>query len=415
MNEKSILDNFIENEKKYSFLPRKILNLAYSIILVTRNRAPYPAEKYFKNPLSWCFNSIVNQEVQPSEIVIVNDASFQPPVDFTDEMIGIFRKKCLIRKIKLIYRKNSKRKNVALARNIGVKLANYDTLLFLDDDTVARKKSSWGVLLFDWLKDQDPKTFVLNLPLNNRSSHPLILVPAKNIGSINESNLTVTSNLITRFPGEYLDPQKLINKEGIIKPLKLQNFQGGFFITDKRKFLSVGGFSDFGSPISYGEETALALKGLKMGYAVYYFPYNNLAGVHLSYGNPYGRQYFIGQDWLANRGGGDLTLNEMVKESIIERGNTGIRTSKEYYFYIKIRNLEIVFSQVRKDLAQKWIKKSYQSFVEKNDDLFLDKKGKIEDKKTRKKIWQYAVEHAKKKKCFSEKELLIKLKGSDEA
>lgn len=389
MTEKKVLQHFIDNEEKYSYLPKKIAKISYSFVIVTRNRCPFNQKELYKNPLYWCLESIINQKIMPKEIVLVNDASDLPPIDYTDNLITCFEKLVRNKKIDFIYHKNNKRQNCALARNTAVKYTTTRTLFFIDDDAIARIDSSLAIQLFEILKKKDKRCFILNVPINTRTSHPLILVSKDNLMKIDKIKLDITSNLITRYPLEYFKKPPIIQMENekIIKPIKMVNFQGGFFIADKKLFLKLGGFEDFGSPVSYGEETALAIDALINKYNIYYLPYNNLAGVHFSYGNQGGRQEYVGKDWLDNT---NFDIKRMVKESINPRLNTGIRTSKEFYYYIKIRNLAILLGKISKKLRLEWIKKSQKDFVETNIKTFQDNKGSVDDKKIREKIWQLA-------------------------
>lgn len=412
--ERQNLDFFIKHEKDFTFSPVKEMpKEEYSVIIVSRNRCPYPELEYLKNPLVWAAISVVEQKIKPKEFVLVNDCSSKPARDFTTENSKIISRMCKQKGISFIYKLNKKRENAAISRNLGANLASTEALLFMDDDAILRSETCFAIHLFSLLVESDPKFFILNLPLTTRTSHPLILVPKSEIGRIDETNLKITSGLITRFPKEYLPtpPKVRIGGFEVIEPIILQNFQAGSVMMKKSILKKLGGFQDYGSPIVYGEETGLALTAVKSGYTIYYFPYLNLSGIHFSYGNPSGRQEFLGNDFLESSKRKGLNLVNMVKESLPQRIHSGMRVQKEIYYYVKIRNFGIILDQYRSGLLDLWAQKSYDDFVASNEPTFQDNKGSITDREIRKKIWRAAINGAKNNSSLGEKELLNYLKG----
>lgn len=409
MEEKEkLLKHFIDHDSDYSFELKKNPDISYSTIMLTRNRSPFNQDKLDLNPLLWAAKSALNQKILPKEFILINDQSDQPPIDYTDLVVTEIGKICQQKEIKFVYQLNKTRQNAAISRNIGAKSAQNNILYFVDDDGILRPDCSYGIYLFSLLKKNDPKCFILNLPQNTRTSHPWILVDKNDVGKINEETLEITSSLITRYPKQYFaNPPKIkLDNQEFFEPLLMENFQGGNVIADKEFLLKLGGFPDYGSEISYGEETGLALRAIKNDYKIYYFPYNNLAGMHLSYGNPGGLQQFYGLDWLENE---KINLKKMVKESIVPRYGSGMRVEKEYYFYIKIRNFAILLEQYKKGLAEVWMKRSYNLFVQKNEKYFLDNKGIIEKKSMRNLIWQLA-KAAINSECLSREKFMSKIK-----
>lgn len=411
--EKKVLEYFVKNDTEYSYKAKSDLKIEYSSVIVSRNRCPYPLKESFKNPLIWCVDSVLEQDILPEELIIINDCSDKKPIDYTPEMEELIRSKCDAEKVKFVYICNKQRENAAIARNQGAKVAKNEIIHFIDDDCILRNSTSLGAILFKYVLAKDPQCFMLNLPQNTRVSHPTSITKASLMGKIEKGFLDLTSNLTNCYPQEYLEnaPTEKFEDEETVKPLAMQNFQGGNILVSKKKLLSLGGFPDYHSPISYGEETGLAIRGMKAGYHIYYFPYNNLASVHLTYGNSSGRILFYGKDWLENRVDGGLSLKQMVKESVRERYNTGMRVPRELYFYVKIRNFTILLEELKEGLGFKsWKKKSFTDFVLKNEVSFQDRKGSVDNSDTRKEIWQLAIEHAKGGDSFSGSELMEYIK-----
>ena len=92
-----------------------IYNIKFSIIVPV-----YNVEKYIKK----CINSILNQTYKNYEIIIINDGS-------TDKSKKILESYKNIDNIKII---NQTNKGLSVARNIGIKNASGDYLLFVDSD-----------------------------------------------------------------------------------------------------------------------------------------------------------------------------------------------------------------------------------------------------------------------------------------
>src|SRR3989344_2137859 len=408
--EQKVLNFFVENNSRYCFAPIGVGHKtpAYSCVVISRNRSPYPQKEYIKNPLIWCIDSILSQKILPEELIVINDHSDPEPADFTDKMAKIIKERCQEKRIDFIYKVNKTRKNAAIARNQGAQIAKNNIIHFVDDDCVLRNTTSLGLILFQYALKTDQKCFMLNLPQNTRVSHPASIVKSSLMGKIEKNSLNLTSNLTNCYPEEYvkLPPREKYGEMKVFKPIVMDNFQGGNILVLKDRMLEIGGFPDYRSPISYGEETGLAIRGLKAGYHIYYFPYINLASVHLTYGNSSGRLQFYGYDWLKKRTDDGLSLKQMVKESIKERFYTGMRVPRELYFYVKIRNFAVLLEELKKGLGlQDWAKKSYTDFVENNESKFQDRKGSVDNNETRRKIWELAVKHAKNNTVYSEKQL----------
>ncbi len=102
-----------------------------SVVIVTKNR---------KDFLLRAINSVVNQTLKPSEIIVVDDAS-DYDVKSVISSLGIDNLKLII---------NPKSVGGAIARNIGANTTNGDILMFLDDDDAWEKnKIEKQVVLFE--------------------------------------------------------------------------------------------------------------------------------------------------------------------------------------------------------------------------------------------------------------------------
>jgi GT2 family glycosyltransferase len=102
-----------------------ILRRGISVIIPTYKR---------NNSLKNCLYSILNQNLLPNEIIVVDNSTFQ----LAKPLVNQFTTKT---KVKIHYI-SEKRKGPTYARNKGIRLANYNILAFLDDDCEADK---------DWL------------------------------------------------------------------------------------------------------------------------------------------------------------------------------------------------------------------------------------------------------------------------
>jgi len=91
----------------------------------------------FKNSFTKVFNSILNQDLKPKEIIIIDSTENNDIKKIIDLNINNENK------IKIIYWKNNKRLNPGEARNLGVQKSNCEIISFLDSKTIPKK---------DWLK-----------------------------------------------------------------------------------------------------------------------------------------------------------------------------------------------------------------------------------------------------------------------
>lgn len=97
-----------------------------SIIIPTYNRV---------DDLSACLKSIGIQSILPEEIIIVDDSDTADVQYFIESLMGEFQALGVC----LEYIRNTAGKSLTIARNVGIKNATGDLIMFLDDDVVLDK------------------------------------------------------------------------------------------------------------------------------------------------------------------------------------------------------------------------------------------------------------------------------------
>ena len=129
-----------------------------SVLIPTKNRRPL---------LERALHSIMNQDILPDEVIIVNDGSQDDTREFLDAYISAHKQGIF----KIIHRDTSGGVNVA--RNEGVAASQADWVAFLDDDDtldpcaiqIVREKiknitTQYGVLFFNTCIQRDTEVFV---------------------------------------------------------------------------------------------------------------------------------------------------------------------------------------------------------------------------------------------------------------
>ena len=94
-----------------------------SIIIPTYNRT---------DDLKDCLSSILSQAINPYEVIIVDDSD----TESIKEFLATEEEKFLKTSINVVYIKNSGKKSLTLARNLGILNAKGNIVLFLDDDVI---------------------------------------------------------------------------------------------------------------------------------------------------------------------------------------------------------------------------------------------------------------------------------------
>ena len=89
----------------------------------------YNAEKYLKK----CIDSVINQNVESKEIILVNDGSIDNSQEIIDEYVAKYPDM-----IKAIKQENA---GQAVARNVGIENASGEFLAFLDSDDYLEENS----------------------------------------------------------------------------------------------------------------------------------------------------------------------------------------------------------------------------------------------------------------------------------
>jgi len=87
---------------------------------------------YRSDALSEFFDSLLKQTVKPIETVIVDDT----PTDAIRNLCGKYSVKFKEVGVALVYIKNPKERSASIARNVGVKNARGDVVMFFDSDVI---------------------------------------------------------------------------------------------------------------------------------------------------------------------------------------------------------------------------------------------------------------------------------------
>lgn len=95
-------------------------NFAVSVIIPLFN-----GEKYIEN----CIKSVLAQSYQHFEIIIVNDGSTDSSAQIVQNFVNHYPNK-----IKLYQHPNNENKGIAETRNLGIKMASYPLIAFIDQD-----------------------------------------------------------------------------------------------------------------------------------------------------------------------------------------------------------------------------------------------------------------------------------------
>lgn len=388
------LKNVFNNEIfDVDFLDKfNIANVALdvSVVFVTYNRCPYDpkSEKGSLNPLVLSIRSVLKQKIKVKEIVIVNDCSN----DYTEEVVKWFKHKTSEHEI--IYIKNKRRLGSSKSRNVGVKKASSNYIMFSDDDCILTPYACFGaVYSFEKMKKRGYDVGGVVMPVYDRTTLPNKII-GKNFISTMDFGLAEYHTNWGAFPVNYisLDKKYFIDKEMmILKPIRV-NSSCGCALFDKYAFQEVGGFPDhFSWPDHAGEDLELAARLIENGYSLFFCPDPKFHFFHTKFGDETHID-FTGNDWLDKKT--DLSFKDIVKDAEIKRRNTGNRVDLDDRYIGRITSFFVICFRRNKFGAKRWIRNTYKIFVEKSkeDSGFFNDLEPIKDKEKRMQIWNVALE-----------------------
>lgn len=319
------------NVQKENILERK-LESKVSAVIPTYNRCPNSGKDIKYNPIWWAANSLFNQS-NLGEIVFVDDASndnFLETVKRIKDVSPV--------DVEINWIRNKKWKGSGVSRNIGVSIAKYDQIFFVDDDCVVISPKVLPNLqyAFNFLKIEGINVGAISPPLSGHSLESE-LVPSSEICKINQKKGTMDYCNTTNFPREYFENLENFysNKErNIFRPLKV-DVLGGVFICDKKAFVEAGGFPGTKWRNACSEELDLILNMQIKGYGVFYLPSldNKFRVFHCRYGDKKFERISYNEEFMID----GLPFNEILKRSlegeVMDQGN---RVSKSQELYSSI-------------------------------------------------------------------------------
>lgn len=121
--------------------------MKFSIVIPTYNR-----EKDLLN----CLNSILNQIVLPSEVIIIDDG------DLPSKLVDVLRGNFLLKSISIIYYKknhNFENRGSSASRNKALEFINNDIFFIFDDDVVLEPNFCESIVNI-WGKEKDDKNLI---------------------------------------------------------------------------------------------------------------------------------------------------------------------------------------------------------------------------------------------------------------
>ena len=182
-------------------------------------------------------DSVTAERILPSELIIVDDCG----TEIVEIPLG--KQKQWDGNIHLI--RNTQNKGVILSRNVGIEVAKYDYILFLDDDDISFPNRSKDLLPYILNNDyafvagkcemlvNNSKVIIPNAP-QSELSPILLLSTLPHINSVlwQKSKLTVLGGLDNRVPhlGEHITMQRLLLREG--KGIQVNNVVASFKTID---------------------------------------------------------------------------------------------------------------------------------------------------------------------------------------
>jgi len=385
-------------DKAYSPLVKKLYKVDYnadpldekmseisdgiSVIIPTYNRCLFQEDG--RDPLMWCISSIKQQRLENLETIIVDDAS----TDLT------YMKMKQLQDKNLKYVRNVKREGSSMSRNIGARLASNELVLFLDDDCIFLSKDAVAIAAYSFKeteKDLEQNIAAIHLPVYYRSNRLKDVLPMKEILGIDYENGHAYCST-NSFPKERKELKRDDYLKGteILKPLEINSLAGAF-LSKRKAFLAVGGFSNFFPKPAMGEEHELAHKFTKNNYKLFFTPEPKSAVLHFKYGRQDKEPVVPFIPLSENVIELPLSLEEMLEESRTIRENTGNAATVEQCMYSHVFGRLMVFNG--NDLGKRrFIQRVKEDIIDKNRYAFFNQK--ISDRALRERICLDAISAA---------------------
>lgn len=345
-----------------------------TVVIPTYNRAPHTAEED-ANPLGWCLESLLAQKGGSlDEIVVVDDASS----DYTCDVVSSFSRD---KRVNINYLKNISNIGSSKSRNLAVRSAKNDRVMFLDDDCIFSNYFVWGANFT--LENSPEDVALIHMPVYHRKvkSFP---VDGEKIGILDLERAIVDGNY-GGFPIEYLKDigSYFLDRDlGVLSPIEIKNL-GGVFISRKDCFEDIGGFPENLSwRNGYREETHVAMKFSDRGYKMFFTPDPKFHSVHLKYGAHSGEEEGAGENYR---------LKRLISHSNVGREDTGNRVDPEEWFFDRIISTYVTIGKRSEKAAKKYLKDTMAEFVIENKLSVAGVGTRINNKKKRKEIFNRAV------------------------
>lgn len=352
-----------------------------SILVCTRNRAPYAAGEMGKNPLTWFLQSILWQQGNYiGEVVIVDDASN----DNTPETIDYFSDKFNSKGITLKYERNNYRKRLYDIRNQGISLCKEEWIVFGDDDCVFSPFFIRNAVHYIEEYQSKFNLGVIVQPCFYRSSE--FTRREDEIGKVNIKECKFVSNF-NSFPKWYVDESGIEENGVLYKPIEVQ-FMNGVSVVNARILKDINFRSLENFNWDYGEWISLGYSIYDKNFKLIYIPNPCAYAIHFKYGVKGNYERDKNKDGFSICG---LHIDELVALSSIEVKDTGQRCTREEYYFHEIGGLFSFFYKKNVKGSLQWAIKTYEEFVL-NNIVY----NKIHDtsgltKEQRKKVWEKAI------------------------
>lgn len=330
-----------------------------SIIIPTYNRCPYNSNQCIMNPLVWCLMSIVNSNMDyVHEIIVINDNSS----DYTNDIIKLIKQNLPYINLKYVILKE--KYNAAVVRNIGLKYTNSRYVFFMDDDCILSKNAlNLAMQLYKSLEDTN--IGALHFPVFLRKNSFDGVVSEAKIGKL----LPEKGEIYTNFRMKPEESERMIEVEKSISikyPIKIDFFHEVFLI-ETSKIKKVNGFCESNKiKTILSEGLFLSQKLKKYNMQHYQIIDSRLSVIHFRYGARIETPIRNDKNYIIPNF--ELSLEEMIKNSNIERKHTGGRGSIPDIIQESISTRYAVFLSLNSVGAENWKKKAFIALVNNCDE-----------------------------------------------